>query len=89
MLSTRFSWKNEAVFCLLLCALYCPFASSVATPSTPATAAAHQRQSNITHATEQIEYTIIELNLEPFKGLRHHLLIYHVIDLIKVARAEI
>ncbi|MNH14255.1 hypothetical protein D3C79_738440 [compost metagenome] len=51
--------------------------------------ASRQRQGKIAHAAEQIQYPIIGLNVEPFKGLRHHLLIYCVIDLNKVARAEV
>ncbi|MNT04427.1 hypothetical protein D3C71_1527220 [compost metagenome] len=51
--------------------------------------ASRQRQGKIAHAAEQIQYPIIGLNTEPFKGLGHHLLIYVVIYLNKVTRTEV
>ncbi|MNJ77126.1 hypothetical protein D3C77_745490 [compost metagenome] len=48
-----------------------------------------QRQGKVAHATKKIQYAIIGLNLEPFKGLSHHLLIYRIIYLNKIARIEV
>lgn len=51
--------------------------------------ASRQRQGKVAHAAEQVQYPIIGLNVEPFKGLRYHLLIYCVIYLNKVTRTEV
>lgn len=43
----------------------------------------------LAHAAEQVQYPIIGLNVEPFKGLRCHLLIYCVIYPNKVTRTDV